>query len=192
MYLIRHFQILNWFIPVILVVGCSSRPPFDELAGNDSSALNVYTHSSTEMNYSISLPTRFKFADKEYNDSMNFELFVDTSMQIEMGASMLSVLEYNSRDTIIEEAWNNLLSNRVMFENFRIYSEGVTDYLPRPAYYEHSACTINEKNRESISFLFRGDSSNFYLANLQVNTGKGYSDNMKELLYSAKSIKIVP
>lgn len=190
MYLIRHFRIYNWFIPVIFVVGCSSRPPFDELAGDNSTALNLYTHSSTEMNYSISLPTRFKFADKEYNDAMNFELFVDTSMQIELGASMLSVLEYNSKDTIIEEAWNNLLSNRVMFENFRIYSEGLTDYLSRQAYYEHSACTMNNKNREAVSFLFEGDASNFYLVNLQVNTGEAYSDTMSELLHSAKSIEI--
>lgn len=187
-----YIRILTSLVIVLLTIGCSAQLSFDELTKDVPSDLDVHKYSSTKMNYSISLLKYLELAEKDYNnDTLGFEVFVDTSVVFEEGTSTLSVLKYNSTDTTLNGAWNKLMSNRP-FENFRIYSEGTTDYLSRPAYYEHSAYTISEKNTETINFFFRGDSSDFYLMNLQVITEEGYPDNMKELLFCAKSLKILP
>lgn len=44
---------------------------------------------------------------------------------------------------------------------------------------------------ESISFLFRGEDATFYLMSLEAITEESYPDNMQELLYCAKTIKIL-
>lgn len=189
-----YYRILSCLAVILLTVGCSAQLSFDELTKDVSSNLNVRTYSSAKMNYSISVLKRFELMDKDYYDTLGIELFVDTSMVFEEGASMFSVLKYNSTDTetTLEKAWDKLMSNRMMIEDFRIYSKGLTNFLSVPAYYEHSACTISKKNTESISFLFRGEDSIFFGISLQVITEEGYPDNMKELLFCAKSMKILP
>ena len=177
---------------VLFTVGCSAHLSFDELTKDVPANLNTRTYSSSKMNYSISIPKTLELVEKEYNDTTGYDLYIDTLMEFEKGASMLSVYKYHSAETVLEKEWNKLTSNRQLIEDFRIYSEGVTDFLSVPAYYEHSACTISKKNTETISFLFRGDASIFYLMSLQVITEEGYPDNMQKLLYCAKTIKILP
>lgn len=189
-----YYRILSCLTVLLLAVGCSAQLPFDELTKDIPTNLNTSTYSSGKMNYSISVLKRFELLDKNYNDTLGIEVFADTAILFEAGTNILSILKYNSSRTesTLEEAWKKLLSNRQLMKDFRIYSEGLTDFLSTPSYYEHSACTISNKNIESISFLFRGNSSDFYVISISVNTEKGYPDNMKELLYSARSIKIVP
>lgn len=189
-----YYRILFCLSVILLTIGCSAQLSFDELTKDIPTDVKVKTYSRAKMNYNISIPKKFELMDKDYYDTLSIELFVDTSMIFEEGASILSVFKYNATDTetTLEGAWNKLMSNRPLIEDFRIYSEGLTNFLSVPAYYEHSACTISEKNTESINFLFRGDSSSFVGISLQVITEEGYPDNMKELLYCAKSIKILP
>lgn len=189
-----YYRILFCLSVILLTVGCSAQLSFDELTKDIPTDVKVKTYSRAKMNYNISIPKKFELMDKDYYDTLSIELFVDTSMIFEEGASILSVFKYNATDTetTLKGAWNKLMSNRPLIEDFRIYSEGLTNFLSVPAYYEHSAYTISEKNTESISFLFRGDSSSFVGISIQIITEKGYPDNMKELLYCAKSIKILP
>ena len=185
-----YYRILFCLSVVFLTTGCSGQLSFDELTKDIPTNIDTRTYSSDSMNYSISVPKRFELMDKDYLDTFDIELFIDTSVVFEEGVSMFSVVKYSSTETELKKAWDKLMSNRVMIEDFRIYSEGVTNFLSMPAYYEHSACTISKKNTESISFLFRGDSSSYYGISLQVITEEGYPDNMKELLYCAKTLTI--
>jgi hypothetical protein len=189
-----YYRILFCLSVALLTTGCSGQLSFDELTKDIPANMNTRTYSRVKMDYSISMPKRFELLDKDYFDTLSIELFADTTIIYEEGTNILSILKYNPSmpETNIEEAWKKLLSNRQLIEDFRIYSEGLTDFLSVPAYYEHSACTISKKNTESISFLFRGEASTFYLMSLQVITEEGYPDNMKELLSCAKSIKILP
>lgn len=186
-----YYRIVFYLSLVLFATGCSGQLSFDELTKDIPANLNAHMYSSTNMNYSISVLKRFELVDKDSYDTLDIELFIDTSMVFEEGASMFSVLKYNSTDTVLETAWDKLMSNRVMIEDFKIYSKGLTDFLSIPAYYEHSSCTISNKNTESISFLFRGDSSSFFGISLQVITEENYPDNMKELLFCAKSMKLL-
>lgn len=187
-----YYKILSCLAIVSFTVGCSAQLSFDELTKDELTDLDVHTYSSKKMNYSISLFRSLDLIDKDYSDTLKVEMFVDTAMVFEEGASTFTVIEFSFSETILEEAWKKLISKRSLIEDFRIYSEGSTDYLSRPSYYEHSACTISKKNTETINLFFRSDSSSFYLITLQVNTEKGYPDNIKKLLYCAKSIKILP
>jgi len=187
-----YYRIIIYLSLVLFTTGCSGQLSFDELTKDIPTNLNAHTYSSANMDYSISVLKNFELVDKDYYDTLGIELFIDTSMVFEEGASMLLVLKYNSTDTLLEKAWDKLMSNRVIIEDFRIYKEGLTNFLSIPAYYEHSACTISNKNTESISFFFRGDSSSFFGISLQVITEEGYPDNMKKLLYCAKSMKLYP
>lgn len=187
-----YYRVINCVAIVLLTVGCSAQLSFDELTKNVPPDLNTHIHTSTEMQYSISILEQLELLEKDYNsDTLEFELFVDNSTGLEEGASTLSILKYNSSDTTLSGAWNILMISRP-FENFRIYSTGLTDFLSEHAFYEHSAYTIGKKNTETINFFFRSISSTFYLVNLQVTTEKGYPENMKELLSCAKSLKILP
>jgi hypothetical protein len=190
MHINKVFNILSCLTIVLFTVGCSAQQSFDELTKDIPANLKVRRYSSAKMNYNISMPKRFELLDRDYYDTLSIELFADTTILYEEGTNILSILKYNSSmpETTIEEAWKKLLTNRQLIEDFRIFSEGVTDFLSVPAYYEHSACTISEKNTESISFLFRGNSSDFYVISISVNTEEGYPTNMRELLYCAKSI----
>jgi hypothetical protein len=165
---------------------------FDELTKNIPSSINTHTYSSAKMSYNISLLDRFKFIDQEYNDTLSFELFVDTSMVYEQGASVISILKYKSTETSLDQEWKKLSSKRQLIQDFKIYSKGLTDYLPESSYYEHSGYTINNKNAETISFLFHGEDATFYLISLEVIKEEDYPDNMRELLYCVKTIKILP
>ena len=185
--------VLYFFSIILLVTGCSKQMSFIELTKGIPTDCYTRSYSRKTMKYSISVPKRFELRDKDYNDESSFELFLDTSGAFYEGVSMLSVIKYDVKDvnTSLDIAWQNLMSNRVMIEDFRIYSEGLTNFLSMPAYYEHSACTISQKDTESISFLFRGDSSSFFGISLQVITEDGYPDNMQELLYCAKSFQLL-
>jgi hypothetical protein len=185
-------RILFCLFVELLTSGCSGHLSFNELIKDIHTNLNKQTYLSAKMNYSIYLFDQFIFVDQEYDDTLSFELFVDTSMVYEEGASMISILKYKSKETKIDKEWKKLSSKRHLIEDFRIYSEGLTDYLPYSAYYEHSASTISKKNTETISFLFRGENSMFYIMSLEATTDEGYPDNMRELLYCAKTIKILP
>lgn len=184
-----HNKILSCLAIALITAGCSAQMSFEELTKDELSELDVRTFSSSKMNYSISLLKSFDLIDKDYSDTLKVEMFVDTTAVFEEGTRTLTVIEFNSSETTLEGAWRTFVANRILIEDFRIYSEGSTDYLSRPSYYEHSACTISKKNTETISFLFHGEDSSFYLVSLQVITEGGYPDNMKELLYCAKSMK---
>jgi hypothetical protein len=186
-----YYRILIFLAVLVINVGCSAQLSFEELTKDTPSVLNLQSYSSSKMEYSISLPNRFELAEKDQINT-GFELFFDTLIEFEKGTNILSVFKYNSAEKTLGEAWKKLTSNRQLIEDFRIYSEGLTDFLSIPSYYEHSACTISKKNTETISFLFRGKASTFYLVSLQVITEKGYPDNIKELLSCAKSIKTLP
>lgn len=186
----KQIGILSGLI-IMLSLGCSKQLPFEKLILNEPVGLDLKKYSSIKMDYDISLLEQFRIAEKEYNDTIGFELFLDTTFSFEKGTNMISITKFYSEDTKLDKVWNKLTSNRMSIENFRIYSKGLTNYLSRPAYFEHSACTISKKNTESISFLFRGDSTDFYAISIQVIKEVGYPKNMRELLFCAKSIKIL-
>ena len=175
---------------VFLTTGCSGQLSFDELTKDIPTNIDTRAYSSDSMNYSIFQLRLMDLIDKDYSDTLNVEMFVDTSMVFEEGTNILTVIEFSSSETKLEEAWKKFISNRLLIEDFRIYSEGITDFLSMPAYYEHSVCTISKKNIETINFLFRSDSLSLYFLSIQVPTDKDYPKNMEKLLYSAKTFTI--
>lgn len=188
---LKYNSVLSILLIAILTIGCSKQLSFDELITYKPSKFKTKLHLSERMQYSISLLDCLALVEKEYSDTTGYELFVDTSISFEKGTSILSIMKFNSTATTLEEAWNKLMTNRVRIKDFQIFSQGLTNYLSKPSYYEHSTCTMNNSKTESISFLFKSDSS-FYLLSIQANREKGYPDNLKELLFSTKSIKILP
>lgn len=187
-----HYRILSYLIIVFVAIGCSPQLSFDELTKDLPSKLGTRSYSSTKMGYSISLLDQFVLRDNNYNDTLKLELFIDTSMVFEEGASTLTIIKFNSTETTLEKSWRKFISDRMLIEDFQVYSEGLTDYLLEPAYYEHSAYTMSKKNTESINFLIRGDSSSFYFMNLEVIMEDDYPNNLKELLSCVKTVKLLP
>lgn len=174
------------------MIGCSKQLSFNELIINEPSDLNLKAYSSAKMKYRMSLLDKLTLVETDYyGDTLASELFIDTSLVFDEDVSLLSISRYNSNNTELQKEWKKLISNRKVYENFSIFSEGITDYLNKTSYYEHSAYFIGrKKKKESIIFLFRGNSSDFYLISIDVNAEEGYPDNLKELLFCVKSIKI--
>ncbi len=187
-----YFKNLIYLTIALLFFGCTNHLTFNELTKKYNSKFDKFLYSSAEMNYSISILKQLELVERDYNnDTLKFELFVDSSMVFEEGAKTILILKYNPKDTNLNlvDAWSRLTHKR-RFENFRIYSKGLTNLLTIPAYYEHSAYSMSNKNTESINLFFRGKSSDFYVLNLQVITEDDYPVNIRELLSSAKTIHI--
>ncbi|MCF8414617.1 MAG: hypothetical protein K9G40_00130 [Crocinitomicaceae bacterium] len=177
---------------VLFTLSCSKKLNFDELTTENLTGIPLWNYRSSQLNYSISLTENLKLVENDYSDTSGFELFIDTTREFEKGTNILSVVQFYSQETKLEETWKSLKSKRLPIESFKIISEGLTNYLGKPAYYEHSTSFLSNNETESISFLFHGDSSKFYLLSVQTVIDEGYPDNLKKLLYCAKSIKMLP
>ena len=184
-----------FFSSVILIAtGCKRQPSFNELTKDISANFNVRSYTSTTLNYSISVPKRFGSPEKDNGDTLSMESFIDTTKLISEGVSKLVVFKYHftGKKTTLEKTWKRLTSKLPRIENYRMYSEGITDFLSLPAYYEHGGYTIGGKDYESICFLFRGEASNYIGISLEGLKDEDHVVHMKELLYSAKTIKLMP
>src|SRR5690606_37100756 len=145
------------------------------------------TYSSSKMNYSISLLKSLTLIDKNYDDSMQVELFMDTTYNFDNQLNWLTIFEFTSTETTLEGAWNQFMLDRIPYGGFQVLSERKTEYLSQPALYEHSTYILSGNTDESINFLLQGNNSKYYLVNIQVDKEVNYPKNMRELLYCAKS-----
>lgn len=179
---------------VVLFTGCTRQVSFDELTKNIPTDLPVRSYSSATLNYSMSVPKRFGLPEKDNGDTLSMESFMDTTKLISQGVSKLVVIRYHftGKKMTLEKTWDRLMSKQPKIENYRMYSDGTTDFLSLPAHYGHAVYTIGGKDYESIGFLFRGEASNYVGIGLEVLKDEDHVVHMKELLYCAKSIKLLP
>ncbi|MEN9699534.1 MAG: hypothetical protein RLZZ301_732 [Bacteroidota bacterium] len=176
------------------MVSCNSKQlSFDELTRALPSKPAVYLYKSDKLKYSIFLPNELKISETEYTDSTGFELFLNSNSRnyFKEGSTMVSVLKVHWPESKVEKAWKKLSQQQKKLEDYRVYSEGLTNFMSQPAHYVHSACTISEKNNEQITFMVPGDSSMYYLLSLSSIAEEGNQDQMKKLLYCAKTLKLI-
>ena len=189
----RNFHTLGFVGILLLIVSCTGQQKsFDELTHALPTKQPVYCYHSDKLQYSISLPNELKISEADYTDSTGFELFLNSNSRnyFKEGSTMISVLKLYSTENKLENAWKKLSQQQKRLMDYRIYSEGQTNFMSKSAYYVHSACTISQKNNEQITFLLPGDSSTYYLLSLSSITEEGHQDQIKKLLYCAKSMVI--
>jgi hypothetical protein len=175
------------------MVSCTDQQlSFDELTHTLPTKQTVYYYHSDKLQYSISLPNELKISEADHTDSTGFELFLNSNSRnyFKEGSTMISVLKLQSTENKLENAWKKLTQQQKRLEDYRIYSDGQTNFMSQKAYYVHSACTISQRNNEQITFILPGDSSTYYLLSLSSITEEGQQEQMKKLLYCAKSMVI--
>lgn len=172
---------------------CQQKQDRIELKENIPNSLKTVTYVDTSLNFSLEISDKFKRFDGESDDTIRIEILKDTTMDNKKGADLFSVLKYNcsKKNVGLSQAWKILSSNRILIQDYFVISKGYSNFLNYPAYYEHASYTISNNKLESISFLFRCDSSLFYGISLNVNARKNYPDNLIKLLYYAKSFESV-
>ncbi len=183
-----RIKIIAVIVTSLVVVGCSHQLTFKELT-KDLPNPKTRNYSSEKMNYTFDCLENIVHKETVDDSAYQEELFLDTTHSFMDGTSIMGVIKYSSNETSLIQVWNGIVSNRPPDKSIKIYATGNTQFLSRPAYYEHSGQVISDKKRESINFIMHGDSSNFYVVSLGVNREEGYPENMKELLYCAKSLK---
>lgn len=163
---------------------------FEELTDNELIKLNVKEYSSVELNYRMVLLKDLKLVNSQSNDTLAIDSFNDFSNLFDDNFNSMSVTRYTSNSDNLIEEWDKLLSDRVDIGNDIIYSEGYTDYLEVDSYYKYSSYELDDIKTEAIYFLLQGEVNVFYLLRLSAHGQENYPDNLKGLLYCAKSIKI--
>jgi len=185
-----YLKLLTVSLIALTLLGCKRQLSFKELTSDLPAAKSERTWTSAQMNYELSLPKGFKRVEKEYNDTIGYELYIDTTIAYEKGTSIISVLMYLSEDKTSKAFYHNNLSSKLQKMKRVFHSKGETTLLNYPAYYAHYSTEISKQPRESIVFIVRGNASNFYM--IVIDTGKddNYTDNMKQLLSNVKTFKI--
>ncbi len=185
-----YYKIFSAASILFILTACSGKPTFEELTSDIPTNIQTRIHSSSNMNYQISLSKELKLTEKDYKDTLSIELFLDSTIDFMKGTNIISVVRYQSKEKTLEEAWKKLVSKREKMQDFKIHSEGKTNFLSSPAYYEHASYPVSKKDRESICFLIKGKSSDFYAVSLETSKENNYPDNMKRLLACAKTLRI--
>lgn len=187
-----YFKILTILTIFFVIAGCSNHLTYDELISVLPSTRSNSKFSRPTMKYDISLPKELKLVEEDnYNDTLWFEIYVDSTIAYEKGSNTISIMRFLSEEKTTKAAWKKLMSKRMMIENFKIHSEGKTNFLNYPSYYEHASCTISKQNTESISFLVQGKTSDFYLISVQTITEGDYPTNIKKLLSGVRTFNIL-
>jgi hypothetical protein len=187
-----YHKILSTTAILLLITACSKQVSYDELISDLPANVQTRTYSSSKMNYRISLSKELELIDKDYKDTLSIEVFLDSTIDFMEGTNIISVLRYQSNEKTLEGAWKKLASKREKMQDFKIHSEGKTSFLSSPAYYEHASYPVSKKDRESISFLIKGKSFDFYAVSLETSKENNYPYNMKRLLACVKTLKILP
>ncbi|MBL7888441.1 MAG: hypothetical protein JNL24_02750 [Bacteroidia bacterium] len=184
-------KILSATIILFVMTGCSKQLSYDELVSELPTISNSQIITNSTMKYDISLPKELKLAEKQYNDTLWFEFFLDKTIPFEEGTNIVSVLRILSKEKTPKDVWQKLLEKKLMNENYSTHSKGESSFLNYPSYYAHCSKTISNKNRETIIFIVRGNSSDYYMINLETGTEKNYPNNMKQLLSCVKTFNIL-
>lgn len=185
-----YFKLITVSLIALTLLGCKRQLSFKELTSDLPAAKCERMWTSTQMNYDLSLPKEFKRVEKEYNDTMGYELYIDTTSADEKGTSIISVLKYLSDETTSKAFYQKNLSNKLQKMNRVFHSKGETTFLNYPAYYAHYSSEISKQPRESIVFIVRGNESNFYMIVIDTGADDNYTDNMKQLLSNVKRFKL--
>lgn len=188
---INHLHLVFASLILCLITGCTKELTFDELISDLPKASNTKSFSNSEMNYSFSLPEEFEPVEKEYSDTLWFELFLDKTIPYERGSNMISIVRILSKEKTPKDVWQNLFEKKLSTENYTLHSKGETNFLEYPSYYAHYSNTISDQNRETVIFIVRGKSSDFYVINIETGTEKTYPDNMKKLLSHLRTFHIL-
>jgi hypothetical protein len=177
---------------LFILTACSGQATFEELTSDIPTNIKTRAYSSSNMNYQISLSKELELTEKDYQNTSSFELFLDSTIDFMEGTNILSILRYPSKEKTLEDAWKKLISKREKIQGFKVHSEGKTNFLSTPAYYEHASYPVSKKDRESITFLIKVKSSDFYAVSLETNKENNYPDTMKRLLACVKTFRILP
>ena len=186
-------KILIFVCILPLLLSCKSKHlSFNQLTQHLTAPSAVYFYKSDKLNYHICIPNDLEMADAEYVDSTGSEVFLNSNPKkiFKPGNYMISILKLHSKEKTEEKAWKKYTQNLKKIEHFRIYSEGLTNFLYRKSYYIHYAFTISKKNNEAISFILKDKSNTYYVISLSSITEEGEQDQMKKLLYCARSMVI--
>ncbi|MEN9441760.1 MAG: hypothetical protein RLZ33_1837 [Bacteroidota bacterium] len=190
MFLKSYFKLLTVSLIALTLLGCKRQLSYKELTSDLPAAKCERTWTSTQMNYNLSLPKQFKRVEKEYNDTIGYELYIDTTSAFEKGTSIISVLKYLSEEKTSKAFYQKNLSNKLQNMNRMFHSKGETTLLNYPAYYAHYSTEISKQPRESIVFIVPGNASDFYMIVIDTGADDNYTDNMKQLLSNVKTFKI--
>ena len=189
--LMNHFHLVFASLILCFITGCTKQLTFDDLISDLPKTSNTQSFSNSEMNYSFSLPEEFELAEKEYSDTLWFELFLDKTISFERGSNMISIVRILSKEKTTKDVWQNLFEKKLSTENYTSHSKGETSFLEYPSYYAHFSNTISDQNRETVIFIVRGKSSDFYLINIETGTEKTYPDNITKLLSCIRTFHIL-
>lgn len=177
-----------YFLSFIFFYGCSRQSSFDELNDYKGYKDSLKVHYSRKMDYQLLLPRYYKLIDHEYSDSINFELFADSTSLKYSSPNMFSILKFESKYKSQKKVWDSLSQKRVLLTGFEVFSEGITNKFSLPVYYEHSKCEIQGSIIEGVSILI-SDLHTFYLINAHINKETGRAEDLKKLIYSIKTFE---
>jgi hypothetical protein len=186
-----YFKILSAASILCFLAACSGQPTFEELTSDLPANTNSQTYSSSQMNYRISLTKELQLREKDYRDTVSIEVFMDSTIDFMKGTNILSVVRYASKEKNLEDAWKELVSKRPKMQGFNSHSEGKTNFLSSPAYYEHASYPVSKKDRETICFLIKGKTADFYAVSIETSN-ENYPNNMKRLLACVKTFRFLP
>jgi hypothetical protein len=187
----KYYKILSVIIFLFLLTGCSKQLSYDELISDLPTIGKTHRFTNSTMKYDISLPKELKLAEKQYDDTLWYEFFLDKTIPFEEGTNMVSVLRILSKEKTPKDVWHKLLEEKLINENYSTLSKGESSFLNYPSYYVHCSNTVSNKQRETIIFIVRGNSSDFYMINLETGTDENYPDKMKQLLSCVNTFNIL-
>lgn len=139
---------------MFVITGCSKQLNYDELISDLPASTNTRDFKRSTMKYEVSLPKELKFLEKQYDDTLWFELFVDSTIPIEHGSNLISVMRYQSDEKTPKDVYQKLYADKLVSNHYAIRSKGETKFLKYPSYYIHCSTIISNQNRETILFCF--------------------------------------